>query len=152
DARGHRASGRFEVHSGLLAAAIILDLVADALVLLKRAHAGAFDSADMNKSVIAAAVGCNETIALVGVEEFDGSDSHGRFLSRKQVSRPQKRRRSWKRENGRRRPPMRYQIPSQATIASLHMGHMAAKVNHEGPRVDFRAFLNSTPFSVRASL
>src|SRR5690606_33600615 len=69
---------RLEVHRSHLAATILLQFIADALILVQRDHAGAFNGRDVNEGVAAAIVRRNEAIALVSVEELDGAvDAHG---------------------------------------------------------------------------
>src|SRR6478609_8013172 len=66
-----------EVDSAGAAVASGFELVLNALVLLQRHHAGAFDRADMDEGVVAAIFGADETIALIVVEEFYGAgDGH----------------------------------------------------------------------------
>lgn len=74
-----QASGGFEIDGGLLAALVGLDLVTDALVLPQRRHAGALHGADVDEAVIAAVIGLDEPITLVGIEEFYGANRHDMF-------------------------------------------------------------------------
>src|SRR5213592_2471220 len=70
-------SGSLEIDRRFLATLVGFDLVADALVLRERAHAGAFYGADMNKAVLPAVVRRDEAEALVIIEEFYGAYWHG---------------------------------------------------------------------------
>src|SRR5438309_11936856 len=69
-------SGRLEIDRAGLAAAVGLELVRNALVAIERAHAGLLDGGDVDERVGPAALGRDEAIALVGVEEFDGAGDH----------------------------------------------------------------------------
>src|SRR6185295_16223891 len=71
-----RILGRLEVGRSHLAAIVLLQLVADALVLAQRLHARALDGADVDEGVLAAAVGLDEAVALGFVEEFNCADWH----------------------------------------------------------------------------
>jgi hypothetical protein len=62
-----------KIHGRGFAAPIGLELIGNALILLQGAHAGTFDGRDVNERVVAAALGRDKAIALVGIEEFDGS-------------------------------------------------------------------------------
>ena len=73
-------SGALQVHGAGAAATVIFQIVVDALVAIECAHAGGFHGADVHKSVAAAVLGLDEAIALVGVEELDGSSDHDGFL------------------------------------------------------------------------
>ena len=64
-----------------LAAIVGFELVADALVLIERAHAGLFDRADVYEGIAPAAFRLDEAIALVDIEEFHGAERHSLFLS-----------------------------------------------------------------------
>src|SRR4051812_20024373 len=57
-------SGGLDVDRAGLAAAVGLELVGHALVALERAETGALDGADVDEGVVAAALGCDEAIAL----------------------------------------------------------------------------------------
>src|SRR5688572_8871766 len=74
-------SGGLEVDGRGLAVGALLEVVADALVLVEAGQAGGFDRADMDEGVRAAAVVGDEAVAAVVIEEFDGADSHDRVLS-----------------------------------------------------------------------
>jgi len=65
------------VDGGGLAATVRLELVAHALVFVERGHAGAQNRTDVDERIGGAVVGGDESVALVGVEEFDGADQHG---------------------------------------------------------------------------
>src|SRR5206468_3577104 len=67
---------RLQVDCGHLAAAVLLQLVADALILVQRAHAAVLDRGDEDEGVGAAAVRSDEAVALVVVEEFHRSGGH----------------------------------------------------------------------------
>ena len=70
-----------DVHRRHLAAAVLLQIIGDAVLFAQRGEAGALNGADVNERVRAAVIGGDEAIALVGVEEFDGSDdAHVIFL------------------------------------------------------------------------
>jgi hypothetical protein len=71
-----RIFGRLQVHSGGLAAAVLLEVVGDALILAQGTHARTLDSSDVHESVGAAFIGLDETIALVFIEKFYGADWH----------------------------------------------------------------------------
>ena len=71
--------GRLEVHRTHLAAIILLQVVADALVLAEAAHPGTLDGRDVDEGVVSAAVGRDEAVAFLFVEEFHSSDGH--FIS-----------------------------------------------------------------------
>jgi hypothetical protein len=73
-------SGRLEIHGGLFATLIGLDLIAQSLVLPQRHHARAFDRADMDEAVIAATIRCDETKTFVGVEKFNCAYGHDDVL------------------------------------------------------------------------
>src|SRR5436305_754541 len=76
-ARSGAGSGRLEIDRAGLAAAVRLELVGDALVAIEGAHSGALDGADVHERVGPAALGRDEAVALVGVEEFHGAGNHG---------------------------------------------------------------------------
>ncbi|PAV73700.1 hypothetical protein WR25_23456 [Diploscapter pachys] len=61
-----------QVDRGHLAAAILFQIIADALILGERRKAGALDRRDVDERIRAAALRRDEAIPLVGVEEFDG--------------------------------------------------------------------------------
>src|SRR5688572_26112407 len=73
-------SGVLEVDGAGLAALVVLEVVAEALILVQRGHAGAFDRRNVDEGIVAAALGLNEAVALVAVEEFDCADRHDVFL------------------------------------------------------------------------
>ncbi len=73
-------SGGLEVDGAGLAALVVLEVVAEALILVQRRHPGALDGRNVDEGVVAAALGLDEAVALVGVEEFDCADRHGVFL------------------------------------------------------------------------
>jgi hypothetical protein len=52
---------------------IRLDLVSDALAFVQRVQSGFFNRRDMYENIPASIVRLDESIALVGVEEFDGT-------------------------------------------------------------------------------
>src|SRR5207237_9055163 len=58
------------------AALVGLELVGDALVLVEAVHPGLLDRADMDEGVLAAILGRDEAVALLGVEKFDLADGH----------------------------------------------------------------------------
>src|SRR6185436_4494421 len=122
-------SGAGEVAGAGLAAIVGLELVADALVLIERAHPGPFDRADVDEGVVAAAFRRDEAVALVGIEEFHGADRHGLFLffvsgAPKCVRLAEKRREG--KEAGRR------QSPPHATVASPPWALWPPKANLRG--------------------
>src|SRR6266446_997461 len=53
-----------------------LKLVAQPLTLLEVADAGALDRGDMNEHVLRAVVRLDEAVTLLGVEPFNGTDTH----------------------------------------------------------------------------
>ena len=59
-----------QVRGALAATTIGLEFIGHALVAVERAHAGGFDRADVHERVVAAVIGLDEAIALVGVENF----------------------------------------------------------------------------------
>src|SRR4051812_24916225 len=65
-----------EVDGAGLAAAVGLELVGDALVAVERLEPGRLHGGDVDEGVAAAGLGLDEAVALVGVEEFDGSGDH----------------------------------------------------------------------------
>ena len=70
-----------DVHRRHLAAAVLLQIIGDAVLFAQRGKARALHGGDVDERVRAAVIGGDEAIALVGVEEFDGSDdAHGVFL------------------------------------------------------------------------
>src|SRR3546814_10192397 len=75
-------SGLLEIHGRLFAAPIRLQFIAEALVALERRHAGPFNGGNVDEAVAGAIFIRNEAIALVGVEEFYGTNRHECFLSR----------------------------------------------------------------------
>src|SRR4051812_31133040 len=66
-----RGSGLLQVDRAGLAALVLLEVVADPLILVQRGHARPLDGRDVDEGVVAAALGLDEAIALVRVEEFD---------------------------------------------------------------------------------
>jgi len=70
---GRASASQLEVDRAHLAAAILLEIVLDALILIEGRHAGPLYRGDVNEGVVAAIIGGDEAIALVGVEEFDGA-------------------------------------------------------------------------------
>src|SRR6202044_1868134 len=72
-----RSSGRLQIgRGGFAAAAVGLDVERQLLALDQRAHAGALDRRDVHEDVGAAGVLHDEAVALLGVEELDGTLSH----------------------------------------------------------------------------
>src|ERR1700680_4313529 len=72
-----RSSGRLQIgRGGLAAAAVGLDVERQLLALDQRAHAGAPARRDVHEDCGAARVLHNEAVALLGVEELDGTLSH----------------------------------------------------------------------------
>jgi hypothetical protein len=60
-----------------LASALVgFDFEADSLAFIEGVHARPFDRADVDENVPAAALWCDEAIALLGIEEFHSSDRH----------------------------------------------------------------------------
>jgi hypothetical protein len=57
--------------------AIHYDFERDTLALTQLAQAGALDSTDVDKHILAAALRLNESITLLRVEPFNGSVAHG---------------------------------------------------------------------------
>src|SRR6266478_3577091 len=53
-----------------------LELVAQLLTLLEAAEAGALDRRDVNEHVLRAVVRLDEAVTLLGVEPFNGTDTH----------------------------------------------------------------------------
>ena len=74
---GTRGSGGLEVDGAGLAATVLLQLVADALLLVERGHAGLFDGADVDEGVVAAVFRLDEAVALVEIEKVDPGSSPG---------------------------------------------------------------------------
>src|SRR3546814_7582645 len=72
---------RLDVDRGLLAAAIVLEFIGHALILAKRREPRLLDRGDVHEGVVAAFVGGDEAIALVGVEKFDGDRKSTRLNS-----------------------------------------------------------------------
>jgi hypothetical protein len=68
--------GMRQIDGRRTAALIGFDFIADALILIERAHARAFDRRDMDKAVGSAAIGRDKTKTLVGIEKFDCADWH----------------------------------------------------------------------------
>src|SRR3546814_6044189 len=65
-----------DVCSSGLAALVLFKIEGHALVLLKRAHASAFDRRNVHKGVVAAVFRRNEAEAFDRIEKFYGSDGH----------------------------------------------------------------------------
>src|SRR5215211_2554937 len=63
--------------SRLASPAVCNDLEGDLLPLLERAHAGAFDRADMNEDILVAGLRLNEAEAFLGVKPLHSSLVHG---------------------------------------------------------------------------
>src|SRR6185503_20210369 len=76
-----RFIGGADVHRRHLPAAILLEVVDDALVLAQAAHTRALDRADVDESVVSAPIRRDEAVALVLVEEFHRSGGHVIFPS-----------------------------------------------------------------------
>jgi hypothetical protein len=81
-------SGCFELNCRSLAAAIGFQFVLDALVLIERAHSGAFYGRDVDECIVAAFIGSDKTETLGGIEKLYGAYWHGLFLSRNMGDRP----------------------------------------------------------------
>src|SRR3954465_4157580 len=64
-----RSSGALDVDRAGPAALIGLELVGDAVVLFQRVQAGLLDRADMDEGILAAILGRDEAVALLGIEE-----------------------------------------------------------------------------------
>ena len=74
-------SGSLEIDGAGLSAGVILEVVAEALILVQGAHAGLLNSGDMDESVVStAAVRHDEAKTFVDIEEFYGADRHSLFL------------------------------------------------------------------------
>src|SRR5580704_2585921 len=70
-------SGRLQIGRGRLAAAAVgFDVEGHFLPLDEAAHAGALDGRDVNEHIRTTRVLRDETIALLGVEKFNGTSSH----------------------------------------------------------------------------
>src|SRR5271156_1029303 len=70
-------SGRLQIGRGRLAAAAVgFDVEGYLLPLNEAAHAGALNGRDVNEHIRAARVLRDKAIALLGVEEFDGTFGH----------------------------------------------------------------------------
>lgn len=72
--------GGLEIDSRLLASLVGRKFVGHPLVINQRAQASLFDRRYMNKRVRTAIFRRDESISLVGAEEFDFADRHGLFL------------------------------------------------------------------------
>ena len=68
--------GGLEADGRGLAPTIGFQFVRDALVLIERAHAGAFDGRNVDEGIAAAVFRRDEAITLVIVEEFYGTGDH----------------------------------------------------------------------------
>jgi hypothetical protein len=71
---------RLQVDGTHLAAAILFEIVGDALIFVEAGQARALNRADVNERVTAAAFGLDESITLGCVEKFYGADWHIDFL------------------------------------------------------------------------
>src|SRR3546814_2547161 len=60
----------------------VREIGAKARSLGERGQPGAFDGRNVHEGVVAAALGLDEAVALVEIEEFQGADRHSLFLSR----------------------------------------------------------------------
>src|SRR5436190_15064711 len=69
-----------QVGRGHLAAAVGLEVIADALIFAQRAHPGTLDGGDVDERVVSALVRLDEAVALVFIEEFDDAGGHNLFL------------------------------------------------------------------------
>src|SRR5690349_1486444 len=109
--------GILEVHRAHLAAIVLLDVVADALILAETAHSSPLDGGNVDEGVIAAAVRSDEAIALRFVEELYGSCGHLDFPSkaRPQIS-PLRARSEKRRKRSRKAPENRQFATSSNTI------------------------------------
>src|ERR1700761_4818339 len=76
-----RLSGAQIFGRRLASAAVCDDIKADALSLIKGAHAGAFNRADMNKDVIAAIGKLNEAKTFLTIKPLHSSRVHRNVLS-----------------------------------------------------------------------
>src|SRR6202030_949801 len=77
-------SGWLQIFSRGFARALVGDdLIGDLLPLIKVAHAGSFDRADMDEHIGAAGVGLNEPEAFRCIEPFHCAGRHGALLSNK---------------------------------------------------------------------
>lgn len=75
--------------SALAVAAVHLDLEIDFLTFAQRSHSRAFDSRDVNKNILLAAVRLDEAEALGGVEKLYSAEGHDNFpLDRQAEIRP----------------------------------------------------------------
>src|SRR6478735_6880022 len=108
------AVGILEVHGRHLASAVLLQVIADALVLAERAHAAAFQGADVNEGVLPTAVGSNEAIALAVVEEFHGSGGHNLFLLVRDRTASPSARRGMEKERRSRKAPKDRQVATDS--------------------------------------
>src|SRR4051794_40825350 len=98
-------SSALQVHRADAAPLVVLEIVADALLAIERAHAGSFNRADVNERITASVLRLNEAIALVLVEELHGSGDHfGYFLLWRTANRPPFARRGGRRKRGRKAP------------------------------------------------
>src|SRR4051812_32484044 len=109
-----RFLGGLEVHGAHLAAIVLLEVVADALVLAQRAHSGLLDGGHVDERVVSAAVRRDEAVALMLVKEFHCSSGHFDFPS---VAEPQfgpLRARSDKRRKRSRKAPVNRQFATSS--------------------------------------
>jgi hypothetical protein len=113
-----KKSSSSEIHCRAFAALIGFNVVRNALLLIKRGHTGAFDCANVNEAVRSAAIGRNEAIAFIGIEEFYCAYGHGGVSFRETGVAPAKAQtRSQGREMEALVTPWRPKFPSQSTIA-----------------------------------
>lgn len=124
-----QSSGGFELGRRSAATLVRLDLVAYALVLEERGHSGLLDRADVHEAVITAAVGRDEAIAFVGIEEFYGADGHENFPLENSIETRQHlmRWQRWPSVKGRIRPKASKSVAGDDS--PRHMGLLCGKVN-----------------------
>src|ERR1700688_1472367 len=75
-----RLSGVLQIGRRLLAA-LGHDFISEALAFVERAHAGAFDRADVDEHVLRAVARRDESETLLGIEELDCTCGHGGLLA-----------------------------------------------------------------------
>lgn len=71
---------QLKVGSSNFAVTVVLQLVGDLLAFVEGGKTGTLNSRNVNECVFAAIVWLNEAETFGGVEEFNGADSHSRYL------------------------------------------------------------------------
>src|SRR3954470_12436229 len=121
-----RLAGVGDVDRTALAALVLLDFVADLLVLVERGQAAALDVGNVDEAVLAAVIRLDEAIALVGVEKFYSACRHGNvFLSQRW---PPIGHRALGEATRRNEEPQSAWRPSVATSSKATLGDLGAKV------------------------